>query len=61
MGLLLGGLLLSKFYAPPLVLMALLLMLFLSRDESRLFHNPTQLEAGAGRFGVIAVLILWAG
>ena len=36
-GLLLGGLLLSKFYAPPLVLLALLLMLFISRDQTRLF------------------------
>ena len=41
MGLLLGGLLLSKFYAPPLVLMALLLMLFISRDENRLLAGST--------------------
>ena len=60
MGLLLGGLLLSKFYAPPLVLMALLLMLFLSRDESRLFTTRLNWKPALGALA-IALLVLWAG
>jgi hypothetical protein len=60
MGLLLGGLLLSKFYAPPLVLMALLLMLFLRPDESRLFSIRLNWKPVLGALA-IALLVLWAG
>ncbi len=60
MGLLLGGLLLSKFYAPPLVLLALLLMLFISPDESRLFSIRLNWKPVLGALA-IALLVLWAG
>jgi Dolichyl-phosphate-mannose-protein mannosyltransferase len=60
MGLLLGGLLLSKFYAPPLVLLALLLMLFLSSDKSRLFSIRLNWRPVLGALA-IALLVLWAG
>lgn len=59
-GLLLGGLLLSKFYAPPLVLLALLLMLFISRDQTRLFSIRLNWRPALGALA-IAVLVLWAG
>jgi hypothetical protein len=59
-GLALGGLLLTKFYAPPLVSLALLLMLVLDRDRglrglSRLHWKPALAALG------IALLTLWAG
>ncbi len=60
MGLLLGGLLLSKFYAPPLVLLALLLMLFISPDKSRLFSIRLNWQPVLGALA-IALLVLWAG
>lgn len=60
MGLLLGGLTLSKFYAPPLVLLALLLMLFLSCDTKRLFSTRLNWKGTLGAFA-IALLVLWAG
>lgn len=60
MGLLLGCLLLSKFYAPPLVLMALLLMLFLGRDQKRLFSMRLNWKPTLSALA-IALLVLWAG
>ena len=60
MGLALGGLLLAKFYAPPLVLLTLLLMLFLGREQNRLFSLKINWKPALGAF-VIALLILWAG
>jgi 4-amino-4-deoxy-L-arabinose transferase-like glycosyltransferase len=60
LGLVLGGLLLTKFYAPPLVLLALGLMLVLDRDHGlrglgRLNWKPMLAALG------IALLTLWAG
>ncbi len=60
MGLALGGLLLSKFYAPPLVLLALLLMLVVSRDRNRLFTRRLNWKPALGALAV-ALLVLWAG
>ncbi len=60
MGLALGGLLLSKFYAPPLVLMALLLMLFLSREQNRLFSMQLNWKPALGALAIM-LLVLWAG
>ena len=60
LGMALGGLLLTKFYAPPLVLLALALMLVLDRDRGlrglpRLHWKPALAALG------IALLTLWAG
>jgi 4-amino-4-deoxy-L-arabinose transferase-like glycosyltransferase len=60
MGLALGGLLLSKFYAPPLALLALVLMLIVSRDESRLVSRPLNWKPTLSALA-IALLLLWAG
>ncbi len=60
MGLALGGLLLSKFYAPPLVLVGLLLMLLLSTDETRLLTTRLNWKPALGALA-IALLVLWAG
>ncbi len=60
MGLALGGLLLSKFYAPPLALLALVLMLIVSRDEGRLVSRNLNWKPTLSALG-IALLILWAG
>ena len=60
MGFALGGLLLSKFYAPPLVLMALILMLFLHCDPSRLFSTRLNWKGTLGALA-IALVVLWAG
>lgn len=60
MGLALGGLLLSKFYAPPLVLLALLLMLLLSPQPARLFSLRLNWKPMMGALS-IALLVLWAG
>ncbi len=60
MGIALGGLLLAKFYAPPLVLLALLLMLVL-RPEGWNWHplqwnwKPTLAAL------VLALVVLWSG
>lgn len=59
MGLLLGGLLLSKFYAPPLVVLALVLMLVLGRNQlltPQRWNWKPMLGAAA-----IALTTLWAG
>ena len=60
MGLVLGGLLLAKFYAPPLVLLALVLMLLMQRE--RWSWSPVGWN---WRFTVaalaVALLTLWAG
>jgi 4-amino-4-deoxy-L-arabinose transferase-like glycosyltransferase len=60
MGLLLGGLLLSKFYAPPLVLLALVLMLLLGPDKNRLLSTRLNWKPALGALA-IALLVLWAG
>ena len=60
MGLALGGLLLSKFYAPPLVLLALVLMLFVSRDNHRLLSSRVNWKPAVGALA-IALMVLWAG
>ena len=60
MGLALGGLLLSKFYAPPLLLLALLLMLVISRDPHRLFTRTLNWKPTLSALA-IAVLVFWAG
>ncbi len=51
LGLALGGLLLSKFYAPPLVLLALGLMLIVDQPQRPLPAASRQCEAHAGRAG----------
>jgi len=60
MGLVLGGLLLSKFYAPPLVLLALVLMLLLGPGDTRLLANKLNWKPALSAF-VIALFMLWAG
>ena len=60
MGLALGGLLLSKFYAPPLALLALVLLLIVSRDDSRLVARKLNWKPTLAALG-IALLLLWAG
>ncbi len=60
MGLALGGLLLSKFYAPPLVLLALVLMLIVNPDESRLLSRRLNWKPALAALG-IALFVLWAG
>jgi hypothetical protein len=58
MGLVLGGLLLSKLYTPPEVLLALVLMLVIRRDcgqRTRLNWRPALAALG------IALLTFWAG
>ncbi len=58
MGLVLGGLLLSKLYTPPEVLLALILMMVVQRDcgqRGRLNWRPALAALG------IALLIFWAG
>ncbi len=60
MGLALGGLLLSKFYAPPLVLLALVLMLIVSRDERRPVSHKLNWKPALGALA-IALFLLWAG
>ena len=60
LGLALGGLLLAKFYAPPLVLLALLLMLVLKPD--RWTWRPLQWNWSAALVALLlAVVTLWAG
>jgi len=60
MGLALAGLLLSKFYAPPLVLLALLLMLLLDPQQARLFTTRLNWKPALAALA-IALLVLWAG
>jgi hypothetical protein len=60
MGLLLGGLLLSKFYAPPLVLVALVLMLIVGPDDDRLLSRKLNWKPALAA-GLIALVVLWAG
>ncbi|MDR3746724.1 MAG: glycosyltransferase family 39 protein [Acidobacteriota bacterium] len=59
-GVALGGLLLSKFYAPPLVLLALALMLVLERNEVVLSPLNWNWRPAFAAF-VIALAMLWAG
>ena len=60
MGLALGGLLLAKFYAPPLALLALGLMLVLNQKSG--LRPPPQWNWKPALLAlVIAVLSLWAG
>ena len=60
MGLVLGGLLLSKFYAPPLVLLALGLMLVLKRRGGLASPRRWNWEPALAAFA-IALAVLWAG
>lgn len=60
LGLALGGLLLTKFYAPPLVLLAVLLMLVLDRDRGLLGPRRWNWKPVLAALG-IALLTLWAG
>jgi 4-amino-4-deoxy-L-arabinose transferase-like glycosyltransferase len=60
MGFLLGGLLLTKFYAPPLVLLALVLMLLVGPEENRLLARTLNWTPALAAF-LIALLVLWAG
>jgi 4-amino-4-deoxy-L-arabinose transferase-like glycosyltransferase len=60
MGLLLGGLLLSKFYAPPLALLALLLMLIVGPDEDRWLARKLNWKPALVALA-IALIVLWAG
>ena len=60
MGLVIGGLLLAKFYAPPLVALALWLMLVLDRD--RRFRHPRHWNWKPALLALaIALVTLWAG
>ncbi len=59
-GLALGGLLLTKFYAPPLVLLALGLMLVLDRDQGLRGLRRLNWKSALAALG-IALLTLWAG
>ncbi len=60
MGLVLGGLLLAKFYAPPLVLLALALMLILKPEN--VSRRPSQWNWKPMLAAVaLALLTLWAG
>ena len=60
MGLVLGGLLLAKFYAPPLVLLALILMLLLKPDGAAL--RPAQWNWKPTLAALLLALVtLWAG
>jgi hypothetical protein len=59
-GIALGGLLLAKFYAPPLVLLALVLMLLL-KPESVEFHPAKWNWTKAVAALVLALVTLWAG
>ena len=60
MGLVLGGLLLAKFYAPPLVLLALVLMLVLKPDGAA--HLPAQWNWKPTLAALaLALVTLWAG
>lgn len=60
MGLALGGLLLAKFYAPPLVLLALVLMLLLKPSGAG-FHSTRWNWKPALTALVLALVVLWAG
>jgi 4-amino-4-deoxy-L-arabinose transferase-like glycosyltransferase len=60
MGLALGGLLLSKFYAPPLVLLALVLMLIVGHEEQSLLARRWNWTPALCALG-IALLVLWGG
>jgi len=60
MGLALGGLLLSKFYAPPLVLLALVLVLLLGPDDARLLARRLNWKPALAAL-LIALFLLWAG
>ena len=60
LGLVLGGLLLTKFYAPPLVLLALGLMLVLDRDRGLRGLRRWNWKPVLAALG-IALLTLWAG
>lgn len=60
LGLALGGLLLAKFYAPPLVLLALVLMLLLKRDGAA--FRPAQWNWKPALAALaLALVTLWAG
>lgn len=60
MGLALAGLLLSKFYAPPLVALALLLMLLLDHSGRRLISRRWNWKPALYALA-IAILVVWAG
>lgn len=60
MGLVLAGLLLSKFYAPPLVLLALVLMLVIDISGQRLFSRKLNWRPALAALA-IAVFLVWAG
>jgi len=60
MGLLLGGLLLSKFYAPPLALLALVLMVIVGPDENRRLVRKLNWKPALAALA-FALAVLWAG
>jgi len=60
MGLALAGLLLSKFYAPPLVVLALVLMLVLDPGGRRLLARKPNWRPTLGALA-IAIFLVWAG
>jgi 4-amino-4-deoxy-L-arabinose transferase-like glycosyltransferase len=60
MGFALAGLLLSKFYAPPIVALALLLMLVLDRSGTRLFSSRWNWKPALAALA-IAMVVVWAG
>jgi 4-amino-4-deoxy-L-arabinose transferase-like glycosyltransferase len=60
MGVVLAGLLLSKFYAPPLVLLALVLMLLIDVSGRRLFSRKLNWKPALTALA-IAVFLVWAG
>ena len=60
MGPLLGGLLLSKFYAPPMVVLALVLMLIVGPNEQRLLARKLNWKPALAAVA-IALLVVWAG
>lgn len=60
MGLTLGGLLLSKFYAPPLVLLALVLMLVVAPEDERWFARRWNWKPAIAA-ALLALVVVWAG
>jgi len=60
LGLALGGLLLAKFYAPPLVLLALVLMLLLKPEGAALRPSQWNWKPALAAL-VLALVTLWAG
>jgi len=60
LGLALGGLLLAKFYAPPLVLLALVLMLLLKADGAAVRPSQWNWKPALAAL-VLALVTLWAG